>query len=71
MLVLALRVSQECYPYMAKRLMTDDSPRSRKALRDMLVSGNGVIASDKLFGIAVVVVRSAHSFSLSNFFFCG
>eukprot|EP01036_Dinobryon_divergens_P032886 gene32886-42564_t len=42
-------ILQECYPYMAKRLMTDDSPRSRKALRDMLVSGNGLIASDKLF----------------------
>jgi hypothetical protein len=35
---------------MAKRLMTDDSPRSRKALRDMLVTNDGVIASDKLIG---------------------
>lgn len=26
----------ECYPYLAKRLMTDNSPRSRRALRDML-----------------------------------
>jgi hypothetical protein len=43
---------------MAKRLMTDDSPRSRKALRDMLVSGNGLIASDKLIGRFSDVVQS-------------
>lgn len=27
---------QECYPYIAKRLLTDDSPRSRAVLRDFL-----------------------------------
>ncbi|CAI5484720.1 unnamed protein product [Closterium sp. Yama58-4] len=27
---------QECYPYIAKRLLTDDSPRARAVLRDFL-----------------------------------
>ena len=31
-------ILQECYPYLAKRLITDDSPRARKSLR-MLIYG--------------------------------
>lgn len=42
-------IVQECYPYLAKRLMTDDSPRSRNALRNMLVkSTTGVLSPSKL-----------------------
>jgi predicted unusual protein kinase regulating ubiquinone biosynthesis (AarF/ABC1/UbiB family) len=29
-------ILQECYPYLAKRLMTDNSPRAKAALRNML-----------------------------------
>lgn len=41
-------ILQECYPYLAKRLMTDNSPRSREALRNMLVSSDGLLATNKL-----------------------
>jgi hypothetical protein len=40
-------ILQECYPYLAKRLMSDDSPRSRQAMRNMLLS-DGVISPKKL-----------------------
>lgn len=40
-------ILQECYPYLAKRLMTDDSPRSREALRNMIIR-NGQLKTDKL-----------------------
>ena len=29
-------ILQECYPYLAKRLLSDDSPRARNALRTLL-----------------------------------
>merc|ERR1719446_1363756 len=29
-------ILQECYPYLARRLFTDNSPRAKKALRSML-----------------------------------
>ena len=29
-------IAQECYPYLARRLFTDDSPRGKAALREML-----------------------------------
>jgi predicted unusual protein kinase regulating ubiquinone biosynthesis (AarF/ABC1/UbiB family) len=34
-------ILQECYPYLAKRLLSDDSPRARKALRTLLYGRNG------------------------------
>jgi len=40
-------ILQECYPYLAKRLMTDNAPRSRQALRDMLYQ-DGKLKADKL-----------------------
>jgi len=40
-------ILQECYPYLAKRLMTDNSPRSRDALRDMLYQ-DGKVCAEKL-----------------------
>eukprot|EP01038_Epipyxis_sp_PR26KG_P003981 gene3981-5703_t len=40
-------ILKECYPYLAKRLMSDDSPRSRLAMRNMLLS-NGVLSPKKL-----------------------
>jgi hypothetical protein len=30
-------IIQECYPYLARRLFTDNSPRSKAALREMLL----------------------------------
>ncbi|CAM6084874.1 unnamed protein product [Calypogeia fissa] len=32
-------IVDECYPYISKRLLTDDSPRSRAALKDFLYGG--------------------------------
>ena len=37
-------ILQECYPYLSQRLMTDNSPRAKAALRSMLL-GNGPILS--------------------------
>lgn len=34
-------ILQECYPYLAKRLLSDDSPRARKALQTLLYGKNG------------------------------
>lgn len=34
-------ILQECYPYLAKRLLSDDSPRARGALRTLLYGKNG------------------------------
>jgi len=34
-------ILQECYPYLAKRLLTDDSPRARNALRTLLYGKDG------------------------------
>jgi len=34
-------ILKECYPYLAKRLLSDDSPRARKALRTLLYGKNG------------------------------
>ena len=34
-------IAQECYPYLARRLMTDNSPRAQEALRQMLYGGSG------------------------------
>lgn len=34
-------ILQECYPYLAKRLLSDDSPRARGALRTLLYGKDG------------------------------
>lgn len=34
-------ILKECYPYLAKRLLSDDSPRARKALRTLLYGKKG------------------------------
>lgn len=36
-------IVQECYPYLAKRLFTDDSERTRAALRRMLYTPDGTL----------------------------
>lgn len=36
-------ILQECYPYLARRLFTDNSPRAKSALRTMLLGGSNVI----------------------------
>lgn len=40
-------IVQECYPYLARRLMTDSSPRSKNALRAMLYGASPVLSVDK------------------------
>jgi aarF domain-containing kinase len=47
----------ECYPYLAKRLLSDDSPRAREALRTLLFSartnsGRGAIDVNRLSSMA-------------------
>ena len=34
-------ILQECYPYLARRLLTDNSPRAKNALRSMLYGPQG------------------------------
>uniref|UniRef100_A0A7S3JTX7 ABC1 atypical kinase-like domain-containing protein n=1 Tax=Aureoumbra lagunensis TaxID=44058 RepID=A0A7S3JTX7_9STRA len=34
-------ILKECFPYLARRLLTDESPRARKALQEMVSSKNG------------------------------
>ena len=41
-------ILQECYPYLSRRLMTDNSPRAKAALRSMLLGGGPVFTPDKL-----------------------
>ena len=36
-----MHILKECYPYLAKRLFTDDSPRAQEALRAMLYGAGG------------------------------
>ena len=62
--------SQECYPYLARRLFTDRSPRSKAALRAMLgLDGPAVRAPSALpFGADTVgvVVPTAQSSARGN-----
>jgi hypothetical protein len=39
---------QECFPYMARRLLADDDPRIRKALRDVLYGGRSRLDVQRL-----------------------
>lgn len=45
-------VLQECFPYIARRLMTDNSPRAKNALRSMLVGSGSVLSPEKLKEVA-------------------
>jgi len=44
-------ILQECYPYLAKRLMTDDSPRAANSLKTMLF-GKGQFSATKMLEMA-------------------
>lgn len=37
----------EAYPYIAKRLLTDDSPRLQEALRYMIYGKEGIFDADR------------------------
>ena len=39
-------ILQECYPYLAKRLFTDDSPRAQLALKTMLYGAGAASQTD-------------------------
>lgn len=41
----------EAYPYIAKRLMTDDSPRLKSALRYMVYGKDGIFDAEKLIDL--------------------
>lgn len=57
-------ILQECYPYLAKRLLTDNSPRSRAALKNMIYK-DGQLATDKLIefsdGFTSYTATTAHA----------
>jgi len=40
-------IIKSCFPYVAKRLVGDDSPRSQKALRDLIYGRGNVINAEK------------------------
>lgn len=44
-------IIDEAYPYIAKRLMTDDSPRLKNALRYMVYGKDGVFDAEKLIDL--------------------
>jgi hypothetical protein len=49
----------EAYPYIAKRLLTDDTPRRRAALRYMVYGRQGVFDVDR-YGMPVRLLSTAH-----------
>ena len=44
-------IIDEAYPYIARRLMTDDSPRLKNALRYMVYGREGVFDAEKLIDL--------------------
>lgn len=59
-------ILQECYPYLASRLLRDDSPRAKNALRAMLFGANNSgINANKLIEMSENF-ESFESFSLST-----
>ncbi|KAJ7548841.1 hypothetical protein O6H91_07G029700 [Diphasiastrum complanatum] len=44
-------IVDECYPYLSKRLLTDDSPRARAILKYFLYAGNKQLDVQRLEGI--------------------
>eukprot|EP00879_Flechtneria_rotunda_P002659 GHRR01002863.1.p1 GENE.GHRR01002863.1~~GHRR01002863.1.p1 ORF type:complete len:1118 (+),score=442.23 GHRR01002863.1:702-4055(+) len=45
-------IVQECFPYIARRLLADDDPRVHKALRDVLYGGRHRLDVDRLIRLA-------------------
>jgi predicted unusual protein kinase regulating ubiquinone biosynthesis (AarF/ABC1/UbiB family) len=52
---------QACFPYVAKRLVADDDPRARKALRDLLYGASDSVDVERL---AEYVLRDSKRFEL-------
>lgn len=47
MLVVVLFVLQECFPYLARRLLNDDDPNVQQALKDVLYGGKQRLDVDR------------------------
>jgi predicted unusual protein kinase regulating ubiquinone biosynthesis (AarF/ABC1/UbiB family) len=45
-------ILKECYPYLAKRLLSDDSPRARGALRTLLYGSSSLDKVDELLDLS-------------------
>eukprot|EP00878_Enallax_costatus_P013271 GHUV01013874.1.p1 GENE.GHUV01013874.1~~GHUV01013874.1.p1 ORF type:complete len:1255 (+),score=498.10 GHUV01013874.1:389-4153(+) len=45
-------IVQECFPYMSRRLLSDDDPRVRKALKDVLYGGRSRLDIDRLIRLS-------------------
>lgn len=61
-------IVDEAYPYISKRLLTDDSPRLREALRYMIYGKGNVFDVERL--IDLLQVRICRIVSFSFVFFC-
>lgn len=55
-------IVDEAYPYISKRLLTDDSPRLREALRYMIYGKNGVFDAERLIDL----LSAFENFSLAS-----
>lgn len=56
---------QECFPYMARRLLSDDDPRVRKALKDVLYGGRNRLDIDRYDQTQCVGLPSLECFAAS------
>jgi len=45
-------IVQSCFPYVARRLLNDDSPRAQAALKDLLYGAGNLIEPDRLTDLA-------------------
>lgn len=45
-------IIKSCFPYVAKRLVEDDSPRATKALRDLLYGAGDAISVERISDLA-------------------
>jgi len=45
-------IIKSCFPYVAKRLVADDSPRAQKALRDLLYGTGNAVNAERLSDLA-------------------
>lgn len=54
-------IVDEAYPYISKRLLTDDSPRLREALRYMVYGKSNVFDVERLIDLLQVTNPPLHS----------
>ena len=58
-------IVDEAYPYISKRLLTDDSPRLREALRYMIYGKSNVFDVERLIDLLQVTNQSTAMCSMT------